>query len=248
MKHSLLLDGHLTCLVRRGKGPSGQATALRWSGRRVRRLPCGRWRLQAPRRAPGTEQSAGTVPCPGALRRSRGPVAELTPLTAFDFVQTAATSQMWMRAARAAASPGLAGRAGPWGPAVRKAQTGPRTVCVPAHLLSAPEARCSLPGRAFVVGCRLVFIDKSKPLAARQALSVRGDVWSGEEHSPEVGAQSALRHLIRRGCLNAANEVSAVSSATRPQDEHRSAVGAKRRPPQWEPLAESACRAEHRRS
>ena len=39
----------------------------------MRRLPCVPWRLQAPGRAPGTEQSAGTVPCPGALRRSSGP-------------------------------------------------------------------------------------------------------------------------------------------------------------------------------
>ena len=188
MKHSLLSDG------RRGKGAFGQAAALHWSGRRVRRLPCD--------------------------ARSRGPVAELTPLTAFDFVQTTATSQILVRATREAATP---------------------------VLLGAPEARCDLPERTFANGRCLVFIGKEQPVAARQALSARGDLWGGEEHSPEVGARSALRHLTRRGCLNAANEVSTVSSATRPQGEHRSEVAAKRRPPQREPLAEGACRAEQPR-
>ncbi len=58
----------------------------------------------------------------------------------------------------------------------------------------------------------------------------------------EVGARSALRELTRGGCLNAANAVSEVSSAARPRTEHRSAVGAKRRPPQHEPAPGVACR------
>ena len=195
MKNSVLFDGRLTCLGQRSKGVSGQAAALHWSGRRVRRLPCD--------------------------ARSRGPVAELTPLTAFDFVQTAATSQMTMRAAREATTP---------------------------VLLSAPEARCGLPGRAFAGKWWLVFIGSEQAVAARQALSARGDLWGGEERSPEVGARSAHQHLTRRRCSNAANEVSAVSSATRAQDEHRSGVGAKRRPPQREPMAENACRAEQKQN
>src|SRR3546814_5522911 len=38
--------------------------------------------------------------------------------------------------------------------------------------------------------------------------------------------------LFRSICLSAANEVSVASYAVRPRREHRSAVGAKRRPPQ----------------
>ena len=55
-------------------------------------------------------------------------------------------------------------------------------------------------------------------------------------------AQHALRQLTRRGCLNAANDVSAVSSATRPRTEQRSAVDAQRRPPPHEPGPGCACR------
>jgi hypothetical protein len=57
-----------------------------------------------------------------------------------------------------------------------------------------------------------------------------------------VGARSVLRRLTRRGCLNEANAVSAVSFAARPRTEHRSAVGAQRRPPQHEPPPGTACR------
>jgi hypothetical protein len=218
MNRALLSNHHrCTCHGRRGKGASGQATALHRSGRRVRRLPCD--------------------------ARSRGRVAELTSLTAFDFVQTTATSQMLTRAAREAASPGLAGRAGPWGPAVRKAQTVPRTVCVPAHLLGAPEARRGPPERAFADGWCLVFVGKEQPVAARQAMPGGGDFWGDEQRRPGVGARSAHPHLTRRGCLNGANEVSKVSSAARPQAEQRSAVAAQRRPPQHEPSPGAACRA-----
>jgi len=59
---------------------------------------------------------------------------------------------------------------------------------------------------------------------------------------PGSARASALRCLTRRGCLNAANAVSAVSSAARPRTEQRSAVAAKRRPPQHEPPAGTACR------
>jgi hypothetical protein len=42
---------------------------------------------------------------------------------------------------------------------------------------------------------------------------------------------SALRHLTRRGCLSAANEVSEASSATARKPKQHSAVAAQRRPP-----------------
>lgn len=213
MKRALFSRGRFTCHGRFGKGASGQVAALHWSGLRCAPTPL-RCSVSRPRRITRFVRYAHCT-------------------------QTNATSQMWMRAARAATSP---------------------------VLLGAPEARCGLPGRAFADRWCLVFVDRTKPVAARQAYSVRGNLWGGEEHSHEVGAQSAHPHLTRRGCLNAANEVSAVSSATRPQDDnevaakadncakrlscrsqHRSGVGAKRRPPQWEPLAEYACRAEQQR-
>ena len=61
------LDGRLSCCGRRGKGACGQAGALRFGGRRVRRLRCG--------------------------AQACGPVAKLATLTAFGFAQTAAPSQ-----------------------------------------------------------------------------------------------------------------------------------------------------------
>ena len=129
--------------------------------------------------------------------------------------QTAATRWLLMRAARGATSPAL---------------------------LGAPEARSSLPERAFAEPV-LVFGERTKTGAARQAVPGGGDFCGDEKRRPEVGARSALRCLTRRGCLNGESVASAVSSATRPWAEHRSAVGAKRRPPQHEPLPGTACRA-----
>ena len=60
--------------------------------------------------------------------------------------------------------------------------------------------------------------------------------------APGSARASALRRLTRRGCLNAASEARAVSSAARPRREHRSGVGAQRRPPRHEPRLGAACR------
>jgi hypothetical protein len=204
------------CRGRSGKGASGQAAALRWCGLRF----------------------AST-----SLRCSVSRPRRITRLDRFAHcAQTNAPSQMTTRAAREAASPGLAGRAGPGGPAVRKAQAVPRTVCVPAHLLSAPEARCSLPERAFA-HTTVVFWSKTTTGAARQAVPGGGDFCGDEERKRSVGARSALRELTRRSCLSAVSEANEASSATRLKAEHRSGVVAKRRPPQHEPPAGTACRA-----
>ena len=172
-----------------GKGASGQAAALHWSGRRC----------------------ATT-----ALRCSVSwPVAELTALSSFASFKQAATSQITMRAARAATSP---------------------------VLLGAPEARSSLPARAFAAESLLVRRKEAALVAERQAVPGGGAVCGDEERRFGVGARSALRQLTCRGCSNGANEVSAVSSAARPRTEHRSAVGAQRRPPQPAPSPGVACR------
>jgi hypothetical protein len=141
-----------------------------------------------------------------------------------------------------ATNPGLAGRAGPGGPAARKAQTVHWTVCVRARLLGGAKARCRLP-RAFAEPPRgSCFAGALRWWPSRQAVPGRGDFWGGEERRPGVGARSALRNLTRRICPSAANEVSVASYAARPQVEHRSAVGATRRPTQHEPLPGAACR------
>jgi hypothetical protein len=81
--------------------------------------------------------------------------------------------------------------------------------------------------------------------ASRQAALGRGDFCGDEEHSAAVGARSALRELTRRYCLNVAPVPQGLARSelsARPRHEHRSAVGAKRRPPQHEPLAGAAWR------
>jgi len=129
-------------------------------------------------------------------------------------VQTTATSQMTTRAAREATSPAL---------------------------LGAPEARSSLPTRAFA-DTVFVLVKKPRGVASRQAAPGGGSVCGDEERRFEVGARSALRDQTCRSCLNEANAVSAVSSAARPRTEHRSAVDAQHRPPQPEPPPGAACR------
>ena len=77
---------------------------------------------------------------------------------------------------------------------------------------------------------------------SRQAVPAGGDLWSDEDRRPGVGARSALRGLTRRSCLSAVSKANAVSSATRPLAENRSAVGAQRRPRKHEPQAGTAWR------
>ena len=77
---------------------------------------------------------------------------------------------------------------------------------------------------------------------SRQAMPGGGDLWGAEERNLGVGARSALRHLTRRVCPSVESAANVASYATRPQGEHRKAVGAKRRPPHHEPLPGTACR------
>ena len=85
-------------------------------------------------------------------------------------------------------------------------------------------------------------------LSTRQAIPGRGDFRGGEKRRPGLGARSALRGLTRRSCLSEAAEGRAVSSATQAPAEHRSGVGAQRRPPRYEPLTGTACRGAPRPS
>ncbi len=131
------------------------------------------------------------------------------------YAQTSATSQSTSRAAREATSP---------------------------VLLGAVEALRGLSGRAFAK--RRVCSSTRKPNGlARRAVPAGGDLWGGEERRIGVGVRSTLRKLTRRNCLSAESAANAASFATRPQAEHHSGVVAKRRPPQCEPPAGTACRA-----
>jgi hypothetical protein len=130
-------------------------------------------------------------------------------------VRTASTSQKTMRAARAATKP---------------------------PLLGTSEARLRLPGRAFAEPMLACGTSRTRGglrgrCCPRGAISV-----ATRSAAPGSARVSALRGLTCRGCLNAATAGSAVSSAARPWREHRSGVGAQRRPPQHEPPAGSACR------
>jgi hypothetical protein len=195
-------------------------------------------RVRAGRRSASARRSPLRSDCPAMLV----PAARRTTHFAHCVrcVQTGAPSQSTKRAARAATSPAL---------------------------LGASQARCDgPPAPAFAetpVFCRRT----PDAGSARQAVSAGGDLWGDESVgrgsksacadldgrsglalwvSPRrlgVGERSSLRGLTRRTCPNAANEVSAVSCATRPRAEHRSAVGAQRRPPHHEPPADTACRA-----
>ena len=157
------------------------------------------------------------------------------------FVRTTTTSMLTIRAAREAASPGLAGRAGPGARSLARHEQSTGLFVFGARLLGAPEARCNLSPHAFA-DALLVFAAKAKHIGSRQAVPGGGDLWGAEERRPGVGARSALRELTRRGCPNGANAVSKVSSATRPLGEHRRAVGACHRPPKCESALGTACR------
>ena len=108
-------------------------------------------------------------------------------------------------------------------------------------LLGAPEARCDLSPHAFAETL-LVFAANNKHISSRQAVPGGGDLWGAEQNSLRGGTRSALRNHSRRGCLNAANAMSEVSSATHPVGEHRRTVAACRRPLKCELPPGTACR------
>ncbi len=223
-----------------GKGVPGQATARPLRGRHCTPTSLALQAAPALASRPLARRSRSTgSPASGLACSVLQPAAELASLTAFAALRQWRRVSLRSALARAAASPGLAGRAGPGGPAVRKAQAVPRTACVPAHLLGAPQGRRGLSGHAFA-GCLVVCDEREEP--SRRAVPTGGDLWSDEDHRPGVGARSAQRRLTRRNCLSAVSEANAASSATRPLAENRSAVGAQRRPRKHEPPVGTAWR------
>ncbi len=130
-------------------------------------------------------------------------------------VQTATVSQILKRASRAAMRPAL---------------------------LGAAEARRGPPGHGFAAVVLVSASNTQHVPSSRRAVSALGDFGGAEERSSKAGARSALQHLTHRSCLNGVSEANAVSSAVRPWSEHRREVGAQRRPPTYEPRADTARR------
>ena len=156
-------------------------------------------------------------------------------------VQTAATSQMTKRAARAATRPGLAGRPGPVALLLARHKQSTGLFVSGARLLGASEARCSLHAHAFA-GTLLVFGPHANQSARRGSRYPAGAISvATRSTAPGLARKCALRQPSRRSCLNAESAANAVSSAARPWRAHRSAVVAKRRPPQVEPLPGTGC-------
>ncbi len=89
------------------------------------------------------------------------------------------------------------------------------------------------------------FVEVQPTVGARQGAPGGGDFWSGEERSLEVGARSAHQRLTSPHLFERSERSERSEFAARLQDEHRSGVGAKRRPLQHEPPPGAPCRAAH---
>ena len=169
---------------------------------------------------PGRRQRFSVAVC-ASLRlpcgaRPCGPSHNSLRSLAFATLRQGATSQSTRRAARAG-----------------------HKACAPRRPAGAlPPARARLCGNSRG-GLRL---EDQLRWPSRQVVPSRGDLWGGEEHRSGVGAHSAQRRLTRRTCSSAVSAANAASCAARPQAEHRSAVGAQRRPPHHESLPGAACR------
>ncbi len=200
----------------RGKGTFGQAAALRWSGLRF----------------------APTALCSSVSRPRRRTRYVRFAHTA----QTAAASQLLIRAARGGRKPWPCRPRQP-----RRAGRSPGTNSpLDCSCPGSPARRSrSAPQPARTRLCESVWLSPRKTTAgtARQAVLGGGDFCGDEQHRPGLGARSAHPHLTRRGCLSGVSEANVASSAARARTEQRSGVGAKRRPPQHEPPPGTACGA-----
>ena len=108
---------------------------------------------------------------------------------------------------------------------------------------SAPQSRCAgQPARAFAAAL-VVFSSTGAGAVARRVVPGGGEFAATRSAGPwSARAQRALPPLTCRICLSAVSAANVASYAARPQTEHRSAVGAQRRPPQSEPPPGTACR------
>ncbi len=105
--------------------------------------------------------------------------------------------------------------------------------CARRHQGSAPRRPTDRPQRALPAALDRGFSGRRKhaPLCKGAPGQATQRLDGAEKRKARGLARSAIRKLTRRGCLNAANAVSAVSSATGHEPEHLREVGATRRPP-----------------
>jgi hypothetical protein len=108
---------------------------------------------------------------------------------------------------------------------------------------SAPQSRSAgLPARAFADPLVIIWSARLHAVA-RQAVPGGGEFAATRSAGRwSARAQRALPHLTRRICLSAVSAANVASYAARPGTEHRSGVGAQRRPSQPEPPSGTACR------
>ena len=176
----------------RGKGASGQAAALRWSGLRF-------------------------APTPLCCSVS-WPAAELTSLALLAAFKQTAASQSLIRAARGGHKPCAARRSrGALQPARTRLCNGH---WLSPTKTPAVAARQAVPGGGDFCGDEKVSPDENSPVDCSRLANGRSS-WTGAacKASPEVGARSAHPHLTRRGCLSGVSEANVASSAARPQDD-----------------------------
>ena len=148
--------------------------------------------------------------------------------------RTDAASQMTKRAGtRADPRAGLAGRAGPGGPAVRKAQTVPRTGCVPAHLLAVSYSPRHWPARSLAETVVHLVRRTSRWCPQGRAWAAAGRACEATR-SAGLGARArtrALRELTRCRCLTTTSVASGGSSATGPRGRAPQCSRCTHRPP-----------------
>ena len=169
---------------------AGRRASLRRSPLALR-LPSVPWRLQAPGRVPGEEQSAGTVLRPGTLHRSRGPSPN--SLRSLRSLCSNMRRQVSSRSA------------------LRARATTP-------VLLSAEEAPSDLPERTFAAPA-FVFAGKTTTGSARSGRYPAGAI-SGATSSAGLAAPRAARSSTDSSALSERSEpqASEVSLPTGPQD------------------------------
>ncbi len=224
---------HLAFLQRGGKGAAGPAVALHCGGLRF---------------------ATTALRCSGP-----GPSGKTRCVRCALCAQTLAASQRLMRASALALNPPLLGAAEAHHRRPGRAFATPlvaREQISTRNRTRQPRAALSATSRGAVgSSCR-----PPQLLAERRAVPGGGAVCVGEKPSPDrvdpcgstsawrgpsrmqarrrrhaVGARSAHQKLTRCDCLSAESAANAASFATRPLAEHRSGVGAQRRPTQPAP-------------
>ena len=129
----------------------------------------------------------------------------------------------------AVASPPERRRDAPWG----------------AALLGACHSRHRLPAHSLALRHRGVRRRTPRALLRGGRYPVGAICGATRSAASRPARAARFVHLTRRDCSSATNAVSEASFAARARCEHRSEVGAKRRPPQYEPTPGTARRAAH---